>query len=435
MGTLRAAAGVVNITPPAGTWMTGFALRIEPAVGVHDPLLARALLLEAGTTRLLIVSCDLLGLAPGTVAEVRRAIAARGVAPAGNILLACTHTHSGPACMPMRGVLGHVNEAWLAEALQKVVALAADLPARLSPARLAHASTTVGQIGYNRQDGAHPVDEELIALTVESPDGAPIATVVNYATHPVVLGPSNRLFSGDFPGAATRHLERLSGGVGLFLQGACGDVDPVIYRDRGWGMGTFADVEEIGLRLAQAAAVALAAAPRTADVGLAAASEEVVLPLDPPPALEALAAWVAVWEAERERKQARGDQAGALATAAMLQWAAELRRAVKNGQVPRALSAEVFVAGVNDVRLVGLPFEAYTDIGLEIKESLRPLRGLFVSYANGLYGYCATRWAKDQGGYGPDTACRWFGGMLTAVGYGAAETLVNRSVALGKGLS
>lgn len=435
MGALRAAAGAVDLTPPAGTWMTGFALRTEPATGVHDPLLARALLLEDGGSRLVIISCDLLGLAPEAVAEVRQAIAEQRVAPAANVLLACTHTHSGPASMPMRGVLGYVDETWLAEAKRKIVALVVGLPDRLSPACLAYASTVVQGIGYNRQDRSHPVDEELAALAVESPDGAAIATVINYATHPVVLGPANRQFSGDFPGAATRHLEQLRGGVGLFLQGACGDVDPVIYRDRGWGKGSWADVEEIGGRLAQAAAAALASAPRAGNVRLAVATEEVVLPLDPPPAPETLAGWVAGWEAERERKRAANDRAGALAATAMLQWASELRRAMEDGRVPRALSAEVFVAAINDVRLVGFPFEAYTDIGLEIKAGLRPLPCLFVSYANGLYGYCPTRWAKKQGGYGADTACRWFGGMLTAVGYGAAEALVSRSVALGRGLT
>lgn len=64
MARLHAAAATVDITPPPGTWMTGFANRVKPSRGVRDPLLARGLLLQSGAARLAAVSCDLLGLSP-----------------------------------------------------------------------------------------------------------------------------------------------------------------------------------------------------------------------------------------------------------------------------------------------------------------------------------------------------------------------------------
>ena len=425
---LRAAADEAELSPAPGQWMTGFALRDLPAEGTHDPILARALLLDDGAGRLAIVVCDLLGLAPESVARIRGAVAAAGTMPGERVLIACTHTHSGPACMPMRGALGHVDEGWLQQAEGRIAGLVTALAERLEPAQLAWGRMQVKGIGYNRQDEAHPIDTELLALAAERPGGESIATLLSYATHAVVLGPENRLFSGDWPGAAARALAQLRGGVGLCLQGTCGDVDPVVNRDRGWGSGRFRDAEQIGARLARAGAQALERAARRTDVQLQAASRTVAVPLDPPPALDALAIFSAQWH--ERRVQTIGRKAAEMEAEAMLAWAAELRQALAEERVPATLAAEVWAARIGEVRLVGLPFEPYSDIGLAIKQALAPAPVLVVGYANGLYGYCPTNWAKDQGGYGADSSYRWFSALLTAVGYGAAEALVEAAVSL-----
>ncbi len=431
MATFYASAAEIDLTPPVGGWMTGFAARVAPTTGIHDPLMARALLLDAGHSRLAIVSCDLLGFAPQAVAAMRRRIAQQSAIPAENVLIACTHTHSGPASMPLRGILGCVDAAWLAAAQDKIVDLVAGLPAHLAPALFAHGAVDVPGIGYNRQDQAHPVDSELRALAFETADGRAIATVVHYATHAVVLGPSNLLYSGDFPGAAARHLARLRGGIGLYLQGACGDVDPTVNRDRGWGTGTFADCERIGERLASAAIKALEHRPRTADLALCLVHKTLSIPLDPPPSPEALAAMVSGFEADLHRAQ--GDPPDLVqqqVATAMLRWAAELQHALDAGAVPRSLQAELFLADLNDLRLAGVPFEPYGDIGAGIKGALAPRPAFLVGYANGLHGYCPSRWAKDQGGYGPDSSARWFSGLLTAIGYGADDLIVAESISI-----
>lgn len=434
MGRLWASAGEVDLKPPVGGWMTGFAARIQPSEGLHDPLMARAVLLDDGETKLAIVSCDLIGFTPAAVAEMRQRIAAQSDIPAGNILICCTHTHSGPASMPFRGALGHVDRGWLGQAQDKIVDLVAGLPTALAPARMGYGSARVPGIGYNRQDEAHPIDEELYAIAIEDRDGHVIATLVNYATHAVVLGPSNLAYSGDFPGEVARQIQALRGGVGLYLQGACGDVDPLVYRERGWGSGTFEDARRIGQRLADEVARILSDAPRTDEVRLRVRSKTVPVPLDPPPSPEALAALAAGFEAEREKARAEARAMDEQVALAMLAWAEELKGALEANTVPRTVPAELFAAEIDELRLVGAPFEAYSDIGLGIKAGLRPLPALFVGYANGLIGYCPTRWAKEQGGYGPDSAARWFAGLLTAIGYGADELLIREGIALAKSL-
>ena len=428
----KASAAQVDLNPPVGSWMTGFGARITPTTGIHDPIMAHAVLLDDGHSKLAIVSCDLIGFTPAAVADIRHRIARKSSIPAVNILIACTHTHSGPTSMPFRGVMGNIDATWLSEAEHKLVDLVAGLPAALQPAQLAVGTTKVSRIGYNRQDPARVMDDELNVLAIETAEGASIATLVNYATHPVVLGPSNLLFSADYPGELARCLSETRGGVGLFLQGACGDVDPLVYQERGWGTGTFADTRQIGECLCAAAVEALKDVPRTAEVTLSVTSKMLEIPLDAPPTPEALAQQVAGFEADQQKAAAAGDEMQEKVALAMLEWAGELGQAMDSDTVQQTLPSELFVAAINDVRLIGMPFETYTDIGLGIKQNLQPLKGLYVGYANGLYGYCPTAWAKNQGGYGPDSSCRWFPRLLTAVGYGADEMIIREATLLAK---
>jgi hypothetical protein len=428
----KASAAQVDLNPPVGSWMTGFGARVSPSIGVHDPIMAHALLLDDGRSKLAIVSCDLIGFTPAAVADIRHRIARKSSIPAVNILITCTHTHSGPTSMPFRGVMGMLDPNWLAEAERKVADLVEGLPAALQPAQLGLAATTVNDIGYNRQDPSRAMDEELNVLAIETTAGAPIATLVNYATHPVVLGPNNLLFSADYPGELVRCLSETRGGIGMFLQGVCGDVDPLVYRERGWGSGTFADTRRIGQHLCTAAVEALKDAPRVSEVTLSVSSKLLEIPLDAPPTPEALAGQVADFEVDRQKAIAAGDVMQEKVALAMLEWAQDLGQAMDSGTVQQTLPSELFVAEINDVRLIGMPFETYTDIGVAIKQNLQPMKALYVGYANGLYGYCPTAWAKNQGGYGPDGSYRWFPRLLTAIGYGADEMIIREATQLAK---
>jgi len=116
---LRAAAATVDITPPIGVLMDGYGARREPSRGVHDPLFARALVLEHRDQRCAIISCDLLGMHSSITAEVRHLASKRaGIAPDG-LLLCATHNHAGPAGL-RGGMLSRLDEA-LAGTLAKRV--------------------------------------------------------------------------------------------------------------------------------------------------------------------------------------------------------------------------------------------------------------------------------------------------------------------------
>ena len=405
--------------------MTGFAARIQPATGSRDAIMARALLLHDSATALAIVSCDVIGFTADAAADMRLRISQRSGIPAANILIGCTHTHSGPATMPFRGAMGHVDHAWLARTEHRIVDLVCGLPEALQPATLAYGDARAPGIGYNRQDPRRPIDDTLTVVGVDGEDGRAIATLLNYATHAVVLGPRNLEYSGDYPGEAARQIAELRGGVGLFLLGACGDVDPIVYRDRGWGSGTFFDTRDIGGRLADAAMDILARARPAGDVTISVAGQSLDLPLDPPPDESALDALIHDFERDRHAAHEQGNAMEEQVVLAMLDWAGALKQAMRDARVPQTLPVEVFTARLNELRLAAVPLEPYSDIALRIRERMKPAPLVFAGYSNGLFGYCASRWAKEQGGYGPDSSARWFPGMVTPIGVGADEKIVD----------
>jgi hypothetical protein len=70
----RAGVAKTDITPATHEVMWGFEDRLTPAVGTLDPLYARVLVLEAGNTRLAIVTLDLgRSFGPGSLQQLREA--------------------------------------------------------------------------------------------------------------------------------------------------------------------------------------------------------------------------------------------------------------------------------------------------------------------------------------------------------------------------
>src|SRR4029077_16744936 len=129
----------------------------------------------------------------------------------------------------------------------RMVAAIQEAARRLVPARI---GTGWGQtfIGFNRRylrlDGSvqmfwrnetkisttFPVDPTVGVIRFDRADGSPLAILVHYSCHPVVLGPENLDYSPDYPGEMRRYVEQQLGGMAFFLQGAPGDINP--YYDK-----------------------------------------------------------------------------------------------------------------------------------------------------------------------------------------------------------
>src|SRR3954469_19185005 len=100
--TLRAGAARVNITPPNGYPFSAWGLRTGVAVGIHDPLLAQALVLDDGTRTIAIVALDIASSSRAFTDDVRRRVQALTGIPPEAVLINASHNHSGPTGVPRR---------------------------------------------------------------------------------------------------------------------------------------------------------------------------------------------------------------------------------------------------------------------------------------------------------------------------------------------
>ncbi len=224
MPDLRVGAASVVITPPVGTWLEGYGGRTSGSTGVHDDLHARAVVVDDGVTQAAIVSCDLVGVDRHTTAAVRALVAAATDIPAAHVMVAATHTHAGPVGMHRRDddalrdvtnrlIAGSIIEAWRNRRL----------------AVLKAGRGSVDTVSQNRRDPDGIADDALRVLLFDDPDRtqSPVASIVNFACHPTVLYRTNMELSADYPGVALDTVKKVVGNThSLFLNGACGDVNP-----------------------------------------------------------------------------------------------------------------------------------------------------------------------------------------------------------------
>lgn len=407
-------AGVARgvITPPVGIPMVGFAGR-GPSEGIHDDLTATALVLAEGEQRAAIVALDLLYLHDDLVECMRRAIEARTGVPTAHILLACSHTHYGPVLDPARnGGDSPLVPCYVEHLVNTVAGISAVAAARLAPCRLRAGRGHV-RIGINRRQrfpdgriwlGQNPdgaLDPEVRVLRLESEQGQPLAVLLNYACHPVSLGSQVRLLSADFPGWARQVLEQLAGGTALFIQGAAGNINPLL-------MGPdWEHPRRLGHTLGAAAVqAALWAEPRQA-VPLRVSSTVLDLPALLPESVEAGRRLVEQLEGERARLEAQQAPAGSLWwNRQRLERARRALAALESGEPLPPVRAELQAIRLGECALVSVPGELFAEIGMTIKRASPFVITTIAGYSNGSIGYIPTRRAYAEGGYEVTHACR-----------------------------
>ena len=285
---LVAAAAQVDITPRPGIELMGYGARSGAATGVHDPLHARALWLGSGGSTpaeagILLLTADLCLMAPAQADDVRARICAKtGVSPE-RVLVACSHTHSGPDTGLGALSAGISLPEHCAALFQGIVDAGVTAITDARPARLVW-SRAEAAIGRNRRLADGPIDGRVLVLRVDAEDGSPLAVLFHHACHGTVLGHDNLEISADWSGVACARVARETGAVAMFLLGAHADIDP---RTRGLmdlaipgqsvGLG-FEAVRVLGLEVADAVLGALAGAASESGP-VAAARTRVRLPL------------------------------------------------------------------------------------------------------------------------------------------------------------
>lgn len=299
--TWKAGAASVIVTPEKNLWMAGYAARKKPAEGKVQDLFAKALALEDEQGgRLVIVTMDLIGVPQSLRHAVAERVEKEHKLPPAALLMNASHTHSGPS---LRGSPmtekdfenPRVRDAYeYTQALQdKLVALIGKALAELQPARLTWNRARCGFAMNRRRDYSlppedpnsklapnpnGPVDQEVPALRVESPEGALRAVLFGYACHNTCLGFYH--YCGDYAGYAQEYLQaNRPGFVALFLMGCGGDQNPYPRRsDVVPGISDLELTQQHGRSLANAVEMAMTVNPRAIRGPIRAAYQEI--PLD-----------------------------------------------------------------------------------------------------------------------------------------------------------
>ncbi len=271
---LRAGIARTDLTPDWPVMLAGFGQRTEPATTVHDPVRGKALYLEEGGERLLLVTTDLLSIPAQVGTPVAEAIAAATGMAVRQVMLCASHTHSAPT--PGYAGDGAIGvERYQAHLVERLTALGIAAAADPRPARL-RAAIGRADIFFNRRAvSAERTDPRVPVVIAETPEGAPLAVLFGAACHPTVMGWDNMAISADFTGMAQEAVERaLPGATALFMNLAQGNIIPITsprfdaLDPRGYCGGTWDIAARLGTRLAASVLAAVAVAtPAQAGLG------------------------------------------------------------------------------------------------------------------------------------------------------------------------
>lgn len=413
---LRAGASRVNVTPFLGGPMAGYGARDRGSESIHDELHAKALVLDDGSTRVALITTDLIGIEREFAERVRGLVEERAGIPPDGVWMCGSHTHFGPAVSTRRkdGDDADAFDRSYAEVLAAKLSTAVQLAHnRLRPARLGAGGALAEGISYNRRLIRHdgkvemsltlpppyeglkfgPVDTEAGLLKIEGDDdGESIASLVNFACHPVSSTDRMYEFTADYPGYAMDLIESVEGGICLFALGCAGNIVPIQRQGR--------SKRQVGLSLGGCALNALQWIRTTGQVRIRAARKSIELPLRRFPTPARMERQIAEAEAAlagaRERKAPSREiteRREALGLARSLpQWAERFDRR-------KTRTTEIQVFWLGDVPLIGLPGEVFVELGLRIKKALDADPVLVVSLSNDSAGYIPVRRAYREGGY------------------------------------
>jgi hypothetical protein len=429
---LRVGQAAVDLTPPP--LMPFHAPQrppfpATPAEGVHDPLLAKAVVFEVDGVKAAIVACDMTSL-PLHLHEAARVRVGRiSSVPPANVMITATHTHTTPNIRPRfaRNATPEqrqVMDEYLARLPQLIAESVKAAEAKLAPATLQAAMGEVKGVAFNRRflmkDGtvvsnpakgrdeglvdvvraAGPTDPSLPVLYFSTPDGKPLATVINFAMHLDTTG--GQQYSADYPYQIAKILRDVKGPDMLthFTIGAAGNINHYYLLDpkRPHRVKGYDEAARLGTLLAAEVVRSYQRLEPVPVTRLKVSREMIRLTL-----LEEKAPTIA---AQFGNQPAFHD--------------GEVGYTRVDGKY--VFDAEVMVIALGDeVAFVGFPGEMFVELGLMVKQGSPYAYTVINGLANGAIGYVANRKAYREGAYGASTA-------TTRSNPGSGEALVESAL-------
>ena len=386
------------ITPEIGCNLYGYSPDVL-SESVHDDLNAIAFYFKSGDTEALLLNLSIASINTAISDEVTALIEERYSIPKGNIIISCTHTHSAPNVTGQIG-WGDIDRKYYSEILLPNVLTAVE-NAKSSPVAV-KMGVSVGEslIGVNRrqlhknnevhlgQNPWGPFDPKMTVITFVDENEKAVASIVHYGMHGTCAG-KNHEISRDWSGVMIDELERQSGAITAFFNGAEGDVGPRLTNGLTTGVGDIAFAERHG---AIAAADAVNIYNKTVayhDAELSVFTGEVNVPLDRRISYE---------EAKEKYEQYKDCTINIKAqTAHYYKTQIDL---YENGYVDKKFrTVPQTIIRIGDVAFIAFPYELFSEIAMRIAIEKKVPYTLSLSNSNGCEGYFVTEDQICRGGY------------------------------------
>jgi hypothetical protein len=422
---LRAGAAAVDITPTLFPVNMPGLFTLNIAEKAHDPLHARALVLDNGKLKVAMVVVDSLGVAAEAVEEAKLLATRRCKILPENILISATHTHSAPPA----NVIDGPREAteYRKKLIDGIAEAIVQADKKLRPAAVGAASHPLPDEVFNRRwfvrpgkmplnpfggidlvkmnpgtspdvllQPAGPTDPDVSVLSVQdAKTRRPLAIYANYSLH-YVGGIPRAQASADYYGEFARRMpvrvgaRDSDGFVAMMSNGTSGDINNVPFgaKTPRPPRAPFEQIEIVAGKAADAAWHARAKIEQhKSDVRLDMLQREITLKVrKPTPELEQRAKSILKMSDDEKAKLPRLAEAYA-------------QRALNQAKAPETIRVPLQVIIVGDLAICAIPFETFAEIGLDIKKRSPFPRTFVVGLANGYNGYLPTPQQHKLGGY------------------------------------
>jgi len=365
LAEFRAAIAVRNVTPDPLLPVSGGVGPSRPASKKFGELTVRALVVENDGTRVAICSTDFLGFPGVLCSKVRRQHrkaslkGVPGIDPK-NILIAATHNHSGPDCYGFPDSSGKTaaDIEYLNDVCKKLADAINEAVGNLQPANVKIATGKArGKIAYNYY-AEKLYDPRCDVIQFLDSEGKPLATFVNYACHPEVIGAGQGIMSPDFVGPLYDRIGQRGAGVGIFVNSALGGMVTADCRGPdGRDMRTWDECLRIGNLLADEALRIVADAPIEKEPKLFCGSKSIEFPVEN----EMLLAIV--------KMSPLGFQVNDSGT----------------------IATQVNVVNLGNAQMLTIPGEALPNIGYYLKRNMHGEHNLLLGLTNDAFGYILTK--------------------------------------------
>ncbi len=394
---LLVGVGKEKITPAVGTCLYGYVPNHE-SYSVHDDLFTYAFAFTNGETKALFISITLCGICDALQAELRKEIEAKYGIPYGNIIIAATHTHSGPNICGTTG-WGDIDTKYYNDYFLLGFRKAVDDAINSQEEAVVATAEGESYVGVNRREldenneiifGQSPWsvhNPKMTIISFKNMNDEIIGNIISYGCHGTSAG-RNREITRDWSGIMIDALESVSGGITAFFNGPEGDIGPRL--SNGKTVGNIKLTEELGAIAAADALRIFNTLGEYKNVSISCHSDIAKLPILPRVSLE---------EAKRRTDGVDGSKLVNIMKQSYEHFVSVIKSFEEGYEEKEYREIPLDILRIGNIAFVASPYELFMEINLRINKIVKDLDVIVLSNANGSGGYFPTQSELCRGGY------------------------------------